>query len=61
MSFEFPKRAWLQYLGKKLDYFTVPPLGAQDASLMMHLSPAPSVLDEGQARPVASAVADDGK
>lgn len=44
---------------KKLDYFGVPSLGAQDALLKKRSSPVASVVDESQAPLAASVVADD--
>lgn len=56
---DFAKAAWLQYLNKKMYYFGVQLLDAQDAFLKRRSSPAASVLGEGQACSAAGAGADD--
>lgn len=40
MPFEFAKAAWLHYLEKKIDFFGIPSLGAQDALLENRSVPA---------------------
>lgn len=59
MLFDCANAAWLQYLDKKMDYFGVLSLEAQNALLERHCSPAPSFLNEGQASLAAAAGADE--
>lgn len=57
-SFEFGNAVCLQYFEKKMDYFVVRSLDAQEALLKRSSSFATSVMDKGQVPPAALAVAD---
>lgn len=59
VPFEFAKVSRLKHMGKKLDYFGFPSIGAQEELLKNHRSPAASVGDEGQVPLAAFVVADD--
>lgn len=59
MSFDFAKVDLLYYSEMKMHYFGVPSLDAQNELLKGRFGPAPSFVDEGQTRPVASAIVDD--
>lgn len=45
ISFDFAEVTWLQYLDKKMYYFEVPSIEAQDMLLKRRSSPAASVVD----------------